>query len=191
MAEELHARFSPIPVFAGLTGLRPEEWIGLECRDVDARSGVVHIRRVCTDGEVKMYGKQARSLRAVPLPLRAAAALEDLPARIDTPLLFPGERGGHLNLHNWRADHWTPAVRAAGLAHRPPYALRHSFAAFSIAAGVSLYELARFMGTSVDQIDRTYGHLLPDSLDRARTALDAYAESASMLRMRTRDEGLA
>ena len=57
-------------------------------------------------------------------------------------------------------------MRAAGLDHRTPYALRHTFATFAIAAGVSLFELARFMGTSVEQIDRTYGHLLPDSIDR-------------------------
>ena len=68
----------------------------------------------------------------------------------------------------------TPAVRAAELEHRPPYALRHSFAAWSIAAGIGLFELARMMGTSVEQIDRTYGHLLPDSIDRARTALEAF-----------------
>jgi integrase len=88
--------------------------------------------------------------------------------------VFPAERGGHLNLHNWRRDHWKPAVRAAGLEHRTPYALRHTFASFAIAAGVSLFELARFMGTSVEQIDRTYGHLLPDALDRTWTALDSY-----------------
>jgi len=41
-------------------------------------------------------------------------------------------------------------------------------------AGVSLFEIARFMGTSVDQIDKTYGHLLPDSLDRTRSALDVF-----------------
>jgi hypothetical protein len=41
--------------------------------------------------------------------------------------------------------------------------------------GIGLFELSRLMGTSVEQIDRTYGHLLPDSLDRARTALDVYA----------------
>ena len=180
VAAELHPRFSAIPVFAGLTGLRPEEWIGLERRDVDIRNGVVHVRRVFTDGELKLYGKQARSLRAVPLPLRAAQALAGLPARLDTPLLFPGERGGHLSLNNWRHDHWTPAVRAAGLAHRPPYALRHSFASFSIAAGVSLFELARFMGTSVGRIDATYGHLLPDSLDRTRSALDAFITNTAV-----------
>jgi integrase len=179
VAAELHPRFSPIPVFAGLTGLRPEEWIGLERRDVDTRNGVVHVRRVFTDGELKLYGKQTRSLRAVPLPARAAEALADRPPRLDTALLFPGERGGHLNLHNWRADHWTPAVRAAGLEHRAPYALRHTYASFSIAAGVSLFELSRFMGTSVDQIDKTYGHLLPDSLDRTRSALDEFIHNAA------------
>lgn len=35
-------------------------------------------------------------------------------------------------------------------------------------------ELSRFMGTSVEQIDKTYGHLLPDALDRTRRALDAF-----------------
>jgi hypothetical protein len=34
------------------------------------------------------------------------------------------------------------------------------------------------MGTSVEQIDRTYGHLLPDSLERTRTALDAFVSGA-------------
>jgi hypothetical protein len=30
------------------------------------------------------------------------------------------------------------------------------------------------MGTSVEQIDRTYGHLLPDSIDRTRAALNTF-----------------
>jgi hypothetical protein len=50
-------------------------------------------------------------------------------------------------------------------------------ATFGIAAGVSLFELARFMGTSVEQIDKTYGHLLPDALDRTRQALDAFVST--------------
>jgi integrase len=179
VAEELHPRYAPIPVFVGLTGLRPEEWIALERGDVDRRAGLLRVRRVYTDGRVKLYGKSSRSLRTVPLPLSAAQALDGLPARLDTPLLFPGERGGFLNLHEWRRDEWTPAVRAAGLEHRTPYALRHTFASFAIAAGVSLFELSRFMGTSAEQIDRTYGHLLPDSLDRTRQALDTYVNRAA------------
>jgi hypothetical protein len=42
---------------------------------------------------------------------------------------------------------------------------------------VPLFELSRFMGTSVEQIGRTYGHLLPDSLERARTQLDSFLAS--------------
>jgi integrase len=87
--------------------------------------------------------------------------------RVDTPLLSPDDRGGRRNV-------WTPALKSAGVPHRGPYALRHTYASFAIAAGVSLFELARFMGTSVEQIDRTYGHLLPDSIDRTRSALDAF-----------------
>jgi integrase len=120
---------------------------------LDRRAGVVHVRRVYTDGAVKLYGKQGRSLRAVPVPSKALEALSALPTGIGSTLLFSGDKGGHLNLHEWRRDVWTPALKAAGLAHRP-YALRHTYASFSIAAGVSPFELARFMGTSVDQIDQ-------------------------------------
>ena len=70
-------------------------------------------------------------------------------------LLFPAKRGEHLHLDTWRNREWTPALKAAGVSQRGPYALRHTYATWSIAAGVELYELARFMGTSVEQIDKT------------------------------------
>jgi hypothetical protein len=112
--------------------------------------------------ELRQAGRKPASrppLRSGTGSARAAAA-EDR-----RRFAFPWHSGGHLNLNTWRRDAWTPAVKAAGLAHRSPYALRHTFAAWSIAAGIGLFELARFMGTSVEQIDRTYGHLLPDSID--------------------------
>jgi len=174
VADEFDRRYRAIPIVGCATGLRPGEWIALERRDVDYRDSLFHVRRVFTDGRVKMYGKQDGSLRTVPLPEVALEALDAMPRRIDTPLLFPAPRGDHLNLHRWRAREWNPAVRAAGLEHRPPYALRHTFASFAIAGGASLFVLARIMGTSAEQLDRTYGHLLPDSLETVRVAFDAF-----------------
>jgi len=46
--------------------------------------------------------------------------------------------------------------------------------AWSLAAGVSLFNLSRRMGTSIAQIDATYGHLAPDAEEYERGLLDAY-----------------
>ena len=191
LADEIDERYTAVPLFAAATGLRPEEWTALERRDVDRAGHVVHVRRTFYRGRLKEYGKTARSRRRVPLTADAAAALDRHQPRIDSPLLFTAPDGRHLNVHNWRARMWTPALVAAGLyncpvcgtpmgkedgsptyrckrhrdvdvAPRRIYDLRHTFASNAIAAGVSLFHLARFMGTSVQMIDRVYGHLLPE-----------------------------
>ena len=38
--------------------------------------------------------------------------------------------------------------------------------------GIAIFDLARLMGTSVKMIDETYGHLVRDSHDRVRQALE-------------------
>jgi integrase len=97
--------------------------------------------------------------------------------RIDTGLVFRAPGGGHLDLHNWRAREWAPAIDAAGLVRgRRVYDLRHTFATDALAARISLYELARYMGTSVRMIDQTYGHLAPGAEDAAWEKLDALAD---------------
>jgi hypothetical protein len=75
---------------------------------------------------------------AVPLPSRAAEALDAHLPRLDTRVLFPGARGGPLALSPSRHRDWSPALRAAGLQHRSLYAMRHTYASMSIAAGMSL-----------------------------------------------------
>jgi integrase len=51
--------------------------------------------------------------------------------------------------------------------------LRHTFATEALAAGNSIFELARVMGTSVKMIDRTYGHLVRDFEQASRARIDA------------------
>jgi integrase len=58
--------------------------------------------------------------------------------------------------------------------HRRVYDGRDTFATWAIAAGVQLFYLSRIMGTSITQIDATYGHLVPDSEEYLRGLRDEY-----------------
>jgi integrase len=68
---------------------------------------------------------------------------------------------------------WYPALEAAGIRKRGPYALRHTFATEVLAGGISTFELSRLMGTSLEMLESTYGHLVRDSEDRIRERLEA------------------
>jgi integrase len=171
IAEELGEWGSAV-VFASETGLRPSEWLALTWDDVGFREGVVHVRRTFAKSVPKDYGKTIRSRRRVPLSARAAHALHETPRRLDTPLVFANRGGGHVDLNNWRRREWSPGLDAAGVTQRGPYALRHTFASFALDAGIPIFELARYMGCGVRVLDRTYGHLVPGSEERARAKLD-------------------
>jgi hypothetical protein len=53
------------------------------------------------------------------------------------------------------------------------YDLRSTFASNALAVGVTVYELARIMGTFVGMIERHYGALLDAAHDSLLTRLDA------------------
>jgi integrase len=180
---ELAPAYASLPVFAAATGLRPEEWSALERRDIDRRERIVNVLRTVSDGEVVELGKTSGSRRQVPLSRRALAALDAIPPRLDTTLVFPAFKGGVLNLDNFRRRDWSPAIEAAGII-RPAriYDLRSTFASDALAAGISVFELARIMGTSVRMVERHYGALLDGAgagIAGRLDALDAQRDQAT------------
>jgi integrase len=122
--------------------------------------------------------KTQRSRREVPLTTTAIAALDSLPARLHSSYVFAGSKGGPFDLANFRRREWGPAIESAGIT-KPArmYDLRSTFASNALAAGITVYELARIMGTSVSMIEAHYGALL----DTAHTGLLDRLESFGAL----------
>jgi integrase len=177
IASQLGDRERALVIFAAATGLRPGEWIALEHRDIDRNARVLYVRRAFRNGRIKCP-KTEGSVRAVPLQAIALDALEQLPAGVGTDLLFPSLRGAYFDLHNFRTREWKPAQLAAGITPiRRVYDLRHTSATFALRAGVSTFDLSRYMGASLTMIDRHYGHLARDGRDHAINLLDSHASA--------------
>ena len=99
----------------------------------------------------------------------------------------PCERGGHRlcfrtcegaasTSETSTAVTGSPPRRALGIEPlRDLYDLRHTYATFALRAGVPVFAVSRFMGTSIAMIDLHYGHLAVDSHQHAVSLLDALA----------------
>jgi integrase len=166
IADELDTRGGAAIRFAAATGLRPAEWANLERRDVDRARRVIAVRGT----------KTFRSRREVPLTAAALHALESLPARLDSSYVFAGPKGGPFDVANFRRRKWGPAVEAAGIA-KPAriYDLRSTFISNALARGLTVFEMARIAGTSVQMIEAHYGALLDTAHDSLLDRLDAAA----------------
>lgn len=170
---ELHPEFRLIPLLAVGTGLRPGEWMALEARDIDLDHRMLYVKRAL-DSSTRTLRPPKTGPRSVPLRGSIVEALGGIRGRAGRDLVFPAIEGGHIELHNWRNREWNPAVEAAGIEHRTPYAMRHTYAAMSLRAGVNTFQLGRRMGTSLEMIERTYGHLAVDSAEHEIRLLDAF-----------------
>jgi integrase len=117
LAAKLGPHNGPVVLFAAATGLRPGEWIALEHRDIDRDARVVYVRRAFRNGRLKCPKTEA-SVRAVRLQTAALAALAELPANRDCPLVFTSPGGGYLDLHNFRTRYWKCTQVASGITPR-------------------------------------------------------------------------
>ncbi len=163
LCEEFDTRGAAAITFAAATGLRPSEWANVERRDVDRTRRILTVRGT----------KTQRSRREVPLTSTALVALDSLVARLDSPYIFAGPKRAPFDVHNFRRREWNPAVESSGI-EKPArlYDLRSTFASNALST-LTVYELARIMGTSVGMIEAHYGALLDTAHESLLERLDS------------------
>jgi integrase len=169
LEEELDPAYAPIVPFAAATGLRPSEWAALQRPQVDRQRRLLQVPGTKTTG----------SRREVPLTRVALDALDRVPARLGSRLLFKSPSGVPLDLDNFHRRVWAPAVEASGI-ETPArlYDLRSTFASNALARGLTVHELARVMGTSGRMIERHYGTLLDGAQAAILARLDRPEEGS-------------
>jgi integrase len=162
---------------AGL-GLRVAELLALRVRDVDFLRRTVRVEFQTTpDGKYRVPPKTPRSRRSVPLPevvgKALAAHIAEFPPT-DDGSLFTTANGNLYRHEHYGARIFAPAVKKAELpAGTTSHALRHHYASVLLAAGESVVAVAERLGhENATLVLKTYGHLMPDSEDRTRRAID-------------------
>lgn len=134
---------------AALTGARPGELVALKRKNFDART------HTC-----KFVGKTGP--RDVPLSPAAVALFQRLAHNKlpNAPLI---DRGDGKPFDRWAYE----VIEAASAAELPKgvslYVLRHSWITEALRSGMSTLDVARLTGTSLQMIEKNYGHLVVDS----------------------------
>lgn len=178
VAAELPANLALLPWLGAGCGLRPGELLGLTWDCVGIARKELTVRRTAWRGQLRSTLKTGRSKRIVPIRGRVLEQLVRTTPQQRTGLVFSSIAGTPLDLHNVRSRAWRPALQRAAIDHpHRIYDLRHTYATWSLRAGVSLFQLARRMGTSIDMIDATYGHLAADAAAHERELLDQWDTS--------------
>ena len=145
-----------------LLPIRPGAMASLTVRDFDQRTSELTIGKDKTD-----------KARRIQLPAEAAKLFtEQAKDKLPGAPLFMRANGKTWNKDSWKLP-IASAVVSAGLPKgATAYTLRHSTITDLVSAGLPLLTIAQISGTSVEMIERHYGHL---AIDAATVALGELA----------------
>ena len=129
------------------TGIRPGALAGCRAGDYDPATKTLFIP------------KDKTGSRTVPVSLDMAELIESRPAGA---FLFETDGG-----KQWNRSLWFYAMNAARAASGLDdavvvYSARHTFISEAANQGVEPFVIAKLVGTSVERIEKNYGHLCPD-----------------------------
>ena len=167
-----------------MTGLRRGELLGLMWNDIDSETEYFEIKRELVAVKNKLTGKRElkfghpksdRSQRIIPLTEKIVKVLKTHKVRQnkeklffgtdyeDNGLVFCSEDGKKLWPRNFNRQ-YTQLLEKAGLDHKKPHAMRHTFATLQIEKGTDLKQVQELLGHAVLAMTAdTYKHVVEKS----------------------------
>ena len=184
-------RFALLFALALSTGMRPEEFLGLQWKDIDLERGIATVQRALVWRDKKQgwqftEPKTAKSRRSIPLPASIVRSLTSHKARQgeqrlkagkkyeNHDLVFATRKGAPLMRRNIVRCHFRPILEKAGLpASIRLYDLRHTCATLLLAANEHPKVVSERLGHSnITLTLDTYSHVLPSMQQGASEKLE-------------------
>jgi integrase len=148
--------------FALYTGLRQDECMGLEWKDVDTERGFFRL--------LDPKGRPT-SLPLSKISLDVVRQAEGIKPHPDCLWVFPNKKGGRRVsfFHIWSRIRKTAKIRKVFRFHD----LRHTFATYLASSGeVDLYTLQKLLNHQTPAMTQRYAHLLDEALRRGANVAD-------------------
>jgi len=167
------SKFSPVPhsyyasyvKFLFLTGCRVEELVALKWKHIED-SCIVFCEAVATDVKIRKDTK-THTVRHFPINSQLRSLLEGVrPEHINPDtLVFPARNGKEIDAHNFLNKVWKPVVsnlveRGLVRSYLPQYNCRHTFITMALEAGVSVVQVAKWVGNSPEIIMKHYAGII-------------------------------
>lgn len=184
-------RFALMFALALSTGMRPEEFLGLQWKDIDLETGIATVQRALVWRDKKQgwsftEPKTAKSRRNIPLSASIVRSLASHKARQgeqrlkagtkyeNHDLVFATRDGAPLMRRNILRSHFRPILEKAGLpASIRLYDLRHTCATLLLAANEHPKVVSECLGHSnITLTLDTYSHVLPSMQQGASEKLE-------------------
>jgi len=160
------------------TGMRPEEYLGLQWKDIDFENKILCIRRAVIyrkgGGFYFTEPKTKKSRRSIPISNSVINALKShrrkqLEERMklgasyqNFDLIFASEIGSPIQRKNFTDRHFKPLLKKADLPNIRLYDLRHTTATLLLSAGENPKIVSERLGhASIVLTLDTYSHVLP------------------------------
>jgi integrase len=150
-------RYKSYVEFLFESGFRPNEAMGLKWTHVNLTTSILSVREGRVLGKDKDPKTEA-AIRDVEITSGMMRALRRQRAisYLAHDYVFVTETGEPLDVSNFRARVWEPALKKAGLKYRYPYQARHTFATKTVAQGRDSLWIANQMGTSLQMLFKHY-----------------------------------
>lgn len=188
----LPPHYAAVPYVGEGTGARIGEIMGLSPDDLSSDGLNIHIQRQVkyVNGTLIFSLPKRDKTRWTPLPTSTKERLDGLTVvpvtlpwgkpsgpLVTVRLYFTTLNGTAVNPSNFSNRIWGPRIEQMGLPRdysNGPHATRHSYASVLLDEGVSVLVVSSNLGhTSPAFTMKVYGHLMPNSGDQTRAAIDA------------------